>query len=176
VDVDEEQLVRGKKEGKMRGVSDSKLAQRLRHELAELLAAPLRPRMNSKFFTGGSSQAVAAAVSKGDADTSAPASIKAMQQSLENATEIVARKHGACALALKQPTAEQQPGKAKAKRTKSLAEHQAAALQRALQTKQMKKHGKALRRKAAVVPEQAAGSTALQALLAAGASEQEAQR
>lgn len=144
VDLEEEPA--GHEKGpKVRGMTDAKLAKKLRAELQAMLAQPLRQRINSKFFTGGTSQAVAkslaaaarpadeAGVGGEEKTEGAVVDAAAMQASLAEAQRLV------------QNRAAGTSGKKKRKqRQMSLAEHQAAALKSAVAAKRMKKARKAM--------------------------------
>jgi hypothetical protein len=62
VDVEETRRLSDSRGPKQQGVTNVILAKSLKAELTSLLAQPLRQRLNSKFFTGGTSQAVARAL------------------------------------------------------------------------------------------------------------------
>ena len=110
---------------------------RLRGELAAMLAEPLRQRVNARFFTGGTSQLVAASLLDGERANEAAARgtegvTGAMQESIALAEAVVAKRAADSA-----PT---RGGGAKRK-APSLAQCRQQALERALQAKQRKKAG-----------------------------------
>ena len=161
---------RGKEGTKQRGLSDATLAAQLHSELAGLLAVPLHQKMNAKFFTGGTSQQVAASmVAHGDVE-GLPAA--AMQKSVALATSLVQAKADDQSRNKRKvhDVREGQAGAArKKKKAPTLAETQAAALQRALEARQRKKGAKqgAQRSAAGVVSSRAVhGVDALAALKA----------
>lgn len=161
---------------KVRGMSDAKLAKKLRAELQAMLAQPLRQRMNSKFFTGGTSQAVArslaaagaaagapgtdAAGGEGAGDTNARVAVvdaAAMRESVAEAQRVVQRRA---------PGA-QAGGKKRKHKVMTMAQHQAAALQSALVAKRLRKARKAVAG-SAQLPRGEGGQGALAAIRAAG--------
>lgn len=170
VDLEDEGTGKGPK---VRGMSDAKLAKKLRAELKAMLSQPLRQRMNSKFFTGGTSQIVAQSVaaSRGPAQTrhggsdgtgsqqEAVVNAVAMRASVAEAARVVQQRvgpqEGAAA-----PAAKKKKRKHKAM---TLAEHQAAALQTAVAAKRMKKAAKVVQG-GVYVPRDLGGQNALAAI------------
>ena len=159
---------------KVRGMSDAKLAKKLRAELQAMLAQPLRQRMNSKFFTGGTSQAVARSLAA--AGTGTPgADAAGGEEPVDTNTQVAV----VDAAAMRESVAEAQrvvqrraPGpKAAGKKRKlkvmTMAQHQAAALQSALVAKRLRKARKAVAG-SAQLPRGEGGQGALAAIRAAG--------
>lgn len=128
------------KASKQRGVADADLARRLRRELDAMLAEPLRQRVNARFFTGGTSQLVAASLvaderAKGTAGGTEGAAV-AMQDSIALAESVVAKRGASTSAA-----AGAGVGGKRKRKAPSLAQCREQALQRALQAKQRKKAG-----------------------------------
>eukprot|EP00892_Ulva_mutabilis_P007776 jgi/Ulvmu1/5370/UM022_0164.1 len=169
VDLDSEEAAHGSGQ-KVRGVSDAKQAKKLRAELQSMLSQPLRQRMNSKFFTGGTSQVVAQSVSTSgggqqaggaDAQLETVVDAAAMRASVAEAERVVQQRTG--------PQAGAAGGGKKKRKHKvmTLAEHQAAALQMALAAKRQKKTGTSVKG-GVYVPRDPGGQKALAAMRGAG--------
>ncbi|KAK9811744.1 hypothetical protein WJX72_009411 [[Myrmecia] bisecta] len=129
------------KKGKRRGEDKTVTVARLQQELAALLAAPLQPKYNLKYFTGGTAAAVATAPSLQPGSEGAIAG-----SSSAEAVALAQRLHDSKAAAGVQLQARKASKAKKAKRTKQVSQQsrEQAALAAALaqkQNKQARKRG-----------------------------------
>lgn len=171
VDLEEEAAGDGKGP-KVRGMTDSNLAKKLRAELKQMLSQPLRQRMNSKFFTGGTSQIVAQSVAarRGEQERQGidTDGVVGKQEAVVDATAMRASVAEAQRVVQLRAVPQDRSGSASAKKKRqrtqmTLAEHQTAALKRALAAKQSKKARKTMQ-SAVYVPRDPGGQMTLTAI------------